>query len=356
MTSAFDFAASLMNVESIVMLLTAIAAFATILTLAASFVSGDKLSTRMKYVSTEREAMRARAREALTQERTRLRHTPKGFVKEVVERFASGRMLENAEIREKLRQAGFRGPGPMYTFIFFRFVMPPVTFLLTLLYLAFVDDLGLAPVARFAISCAAAFIGFYLPNVFVQNVITRRQDSIRKAFPDALDLLLICVESGMSIEAALQKVAAEIGAVVEETSIEKIAGRLVQELSGGEQARVHLARVLAQIWEPVTGQGPRWLFLDEPVAALDIGHQLTVMRLARSFADAGGGVVAVMHDLNLSAMFANRMALIVGGRLAASGHPSEVLTDDHLSCAYGCPLRVNRAPSTGPWLVPQAVV
>ncbi len=211
MGSAFEFAAGLMNVESMVMLLTAIAAFATILTLAASFLTTDKLSTRMKYVSTEREAMRARAREALSQERTRLRHTPKGFVKEVVDRFASGRMLENAEIREKLRQAGFRGPGPMYTFIFFRFVMPPILFLLTLLYLAFVDDLGLAPMARFAVSCAAAFIGFYLPNVFVQNVIARRQDSIRKAFPDALDLLLICVESGMSIEAAFQKVAAEIG-------------------------------------------------------------------------------------------------------------------------------------------------
>jgi tight adherence protein C len=211
MGSAFEFAAGLMNVESMVMLLTAIAAFATILTLAASFLTTDKLSTRMKYVSTEREAMRARAREALSQERTRLRHTPKGFVKEVVDRFASGRMLENAEIREKLRQAGFRGPGPMYTFIFFRFVMPPILFLLSLLYLAFVDDLGLAPMARFAVSCAAAFIGFYLPNVFVQNVIARRQDSIRKAFPDALDLLLICVESGMSIEAAFQKVAAEIG-------------------------------------------------------------------------------------------------------------------------------------------------
>jgi len=211
MTSAFEFAAGLMNVESMVMLLTGIAAFATILTLTASFASTDKLSTRMKYVSTEREAMRARAREALSQEKTRLRHTPKGFVKEVVERFASGRMLENAEIREKLRQAGFRGPGPMYTFIFFRFVMPPILFLLTLLYLVFADDLGLAPVARFAVSCGAAFVGFYLPNVFVQNVITRRQDSIRKAFPDALDLLLICVESGMSIEAAFQKVASEIG-------------------------------------------------------------------------------------------------------------------------------------------------
>lgn len=211
MNSVYDIVASMMNVESMVMLLTAVAAFATILTLAAAFLTTDKLSTRMKYVSTEREAMRARAREQLAQEKTRLRHTPKGFMKEVVDRFASGGMLENAEIREKLRQAGFRGPGPMYTFIFFRFVMPPVTFLMTLLYLSFASDFGLEPMARFALSCAAAFIGFYLPNVFVQNVIARRQDSISKAFPDALDLLLICVESGMSIEAAFQKVAAEIG-------------------------------------------------------------------------------------------------------------------------------------------------
>ena len=211
MNSVYDIVASMMNVESMVMLLTAVAAFATILTLAAAFLTTDKLSTRMKYVSTEREAMRARAREQLAQEKTRLRHTPKGFMKEVVDRFASGGMLENAEIREKLRQAGFRGPGPMYTFIFFRFVMPPVTFLMTLLYLSCASDFGLEPMARFALSCAAAFIGFYLPNVFVQNVIARRQDSISKAFPDALDLLLICVESGMSIEAAFQKVAAEIG-------------------------------------------------------------------------------------------------------------------------------------------------
>ncbi|MEQ8741232.1 MAG: type II secretion system F family protein [Hoeflea sp.] len=199
------------NLENIVMLLTAVAAFATILTLTGPLLSTDKLSTRMKYVSTEREAMRARARESLAQEKTRLRHTPKGFMKEVVEKFTSGRALENADVRDKLRQAGFRGPGPMYTFVFFRFVMPPILFVLTLLYLVFLNDFGLPPMARFAASCAAAFVGFYLPNVFVQNVIARRQDSIRKAFPDALDLLLICVESGMSIEAAFQKVATEIG-------------------------------------------------------------------------------------------------------------------------------------------------
>lgn len=133
------------------------------------------------------------------------------------------------------------------------------------------------------------------------------------------------------------------------------AGRLVQELSGGEQARVHLARVLAQVWEPVTVRGARWLFLDEPVAALDIGQQLTVMRLARRYADAGGGVVAVMHDLNLSSMFADRVALMQEGRMLAQGTPSEVLTDAHLSRAYGCALRVNAVPLAGPWLVPQAV-
>ena len=130
--------------------------------------------------------------------------------------------------------------------------------------------------------------------------------------------------------------------------------RDIQTLSGGEQARVHLARVLVQVWEPVTDDGPRWLFLDEPVAALDIGHQLTVMRITRSYADSGGGVVAVMHDLNLSAMFADRIALMLDGSILSQGRPAEVLTDTNLAQAYGCPVRVNAVPEQGPWLVPQA--
>lgn len=234
--SVFELMESMFNVENAVMLLTAVAAFATILTLTVPLLSGDKLSTRMKYVSTEREAMRARARDAMAQEKTRLRHTPKGFIKQVVERFASGNVLENAEIKEKLRQAGFRGPGPMYTFVFFRFVMPPILFVLTLLYLVFIEDFGLQSMARFAASCGAAFVGFYLPNVFVTNVITRRQDSIRKAFPDALDLLLICVESGMSIEAAFQKVAAEIG--TQSVELAEELGLTTAELSYLQERRM----------------------------------------------------------------------------------------------------------------------
>lgn len=124
-------------------------------------------------------------------------------------------------------------------------------------------------------------------------------------------------------------------------------------LSGGERQRGHLARALAQVWEPVGPDGPRWLMLDEPVASLDLGHQLKVMRLARSFADAGGGVLAIMHDLNLSAMFADRMAFLVDGRLAALGPPAEVMTEPLLERAYGCAVALDRVPSSGPWLLPQ---
>ncbi|MDZ4088078.1 MAG: heme ABC transporter ATP-binding protein [Tabrizicola sp.] len=125
-------------------------------------------------------------------------------------------------------------------------------------------------------------------------------------------------------------------------------------LSGGERQRGHLARALAQVWEPVGPNGPRWLMLDEPVASLDLGHQLQAMRLARSYADAGGGVVAIMHDLNLSAMFADRMAFLIDGRLASIGTPSEVMQPDLLEAAYGCRTVLNTGPADGPWLVPQS--
>lgn len=131
-------------------------------------------------------------------------------------------------------------------------------------------------------------------------------------------------------------------------------GRYYQELSGGEQQRVQLARVLVQVWHPLSEAGAHWLFLDEPVSALDIGHQLQVMQIARDFADAGGGVVAVMHDLNLTAMFSDSVALIAEGRLMAQGSPDEVIRDDRLSQAYRCAIRVNTQPGQGVFLLPHA--
>ncbi|MCM2562018.1 heme ABC transporter ATP-binding protein [Lutimaribacter sp. EGI FJ00015] len=133
------------------------------------------------------------------------------------------------------------------------------------------------------------------------------------------------------------------------------ANRTFQELSGGEAQRVMLARVLAQVWAPVENGQPRWLLLDEPVSSLDIAHQLQVMEIARGFARAGGGVIAVMHDLNLTALYADSVAVLADGQRLAFGTPAEVLTDETLSRAYGCNLRVSAPPPPGtPFVLPHA--
>lgn len=132
-----------------------------------------------------------------------------------------------------------------------------------------------------------------------------------------------------------------------------MADRPYHALSGGERQRVHLARTIAQV-RPAPADGcPKWLFLDEPVSSLDIGHQLMVMRRARRFAQDGGGVVVVLHDLNLTAMVADHVLLIAEGAILAAGPPSAVLTDANLSRAYRCPIRRNRAPEGGIFVLPQ---
>ncbi|PRY95723.1 iron complex transport system ATP-binding protein [Hasllibacter halocynthiae] len=129
--------------------------------------------------------------------------------------------------------------------------------------------------------------------------------------------------------------------------------RLFQELSGGEAQRVHFARVLAQVWSPVLDGHARWLLLDEPVAALDIAHQLEVIGIARDYAAAGGGVIAVMHDLNLTAMMADQVVLMAEGRVALAGPPGTVIADRPLSAAYGCAVRTGETPP-GPFVLPHS--
>ena len=131
------------------------------------------------------------------------------------------------------------------------------------------------------------------------------------------------------------------------------AGRFYQELSGGEQQRVQLARVLSQIWEPVLDGEPCFLLLDEPVSSLDIRHQLTIMTLARRYCESGGGVIAVMHDLNLTAMFADHMVMMRSGRIERAGPPADVMTDDAMEAVFGCRMRINGVPATGvPFVLP----
>ena len=133
------------------------------------------------------------------------------------------------------------------------------------------------------------------------------------------------------------------------------AHRFYHELSGGEQQRAQLARVLAQVWHPRPDGAPAWVLLDEPVSSLDIGHQFVVMDLLAEYAGQGGGVITVMHDLNLTAIYADHVVLMKDGAVLAHGTPAEVLTDATLSRAYDHPLRVNRpAPEGVPYLLPQA--
>ncbi|MEM9630224.1 MAG: heme ABC transporter ATP-binding protein [Pseudomonadota bacterium] len=131
-------------------------------------------------------------------------------------------------------------------------------------------------------------------------------------------------------------------------------GRNYQDLSGGEQQRVQLARVLCQVWEPVADDGtPRWLFLDEPVSSLDIKHQYQIMRLAADYAERGGGVVAVMHDLNLTLTFADRVLVMRRGENLAFGAREKVMRTDLLSRAYDFPLTLTKCAVAGaPIVVP----
>ena len=137
--------------------------------------------------------------------------------------------------------------------------------------------------------------------------------------------------------------------------LDGFAGRFYQELSGGEQQRVQLARVLCQVWAPVLDGKPRYLFLDEPVSSLDIKHQLIIMNIARDFARRGGGVVAILHDLNLTAMFADRIFVMHRGRLAATGSPQDVLSDELIEKVFDCRLKVGVLPAANmPFVLPQS--
>lgn len=133
--------------------------------------------------------------------------------------------------------------------------------------------------------------------------------------------------------------------------------RHYHELSGGQRQRVQLARVLCQIWHPLNDKDePCWLLLDEPVSSLDIAHQIVVMQLAQTFAQRGGGVIAVMHDLNLTSMFAHSVILLTKGHVVHQGPVDEVIIDGHLRSTYGVDLSTNRTPKNdGTFVLPQSV-
>src|SRR4051794_5234883 len=189
-----------------------VADVAKVLTLAMPLIATDTLGKRMKSVAIEREKIRQRERERLARgEKISLRRSPKQYMQTVVDQFNLSKWVGQEEARALLVQAGYRGQAPYITFLFFRLVMPIAMLAFSTFYIFLVLELDYPTAVKAGMCIFATYAGMYLPTLFVKNKISKRALSIKRAFPDALDLLLICVESGMSIEAAFRKVSLEIG-------------------------------------------------------------------------------------------------------------------------------------------------
>jgi len=208
-----DLAAAITEPTMIFAVLVALAVFATLYSLAAPFMERGDLDKRMKAVSTEREQMRARERARMNADgKASLRTQNNQSVRQIVERFNLREALVDEGTLNKLRAAGLRSQNALNMFLVARFLLPFLFLILAAVWVFALGNLASKPIGiRILAVVGFAYVGFYAPNIFVSNKVGKRQKSIKRAWPDALDLMLICVESGNSIEAAMRRAAEEIG-------------------------------------------------------------------------------------------------------------------------------------------------
>ena len=196
------------NPTFLVTILTAICAFATVLTVAMPLLARDRMSYRMRVMAVERDKMRAERHAEMTarDRQSGLRKSPTGFMQQFVNRLNLRKMFDTEDLRDRLKRAGLRGQAPLVAFMFFRVAAPVTFFSGAAFYLFILGGVSYPPLIKLMMCLAAAF----QPSIFIENLIQKRQTSIKMAFPDALDMLLICVQSGMSVEAAFGKVSKEV--------------------------------------------------------------------------------------------------------------------------------------------------
>lgn len=219
---------SMLNPKAMLAVFVAVAVLATVLSLAAPLLGGNNLNKRMKAVASEREMIRARERARLNAEHTAnkgsLRNqSGNGSVRQIVERLNLKKALLDDSMANKLKAAGYRSQSATNTFLFARFALP---FLFLAIAAFYVFVLGYLADKAFGVRLLAVlgfgYFGFYLPNIIVMNTMGKRQASIRRAWPDALDLMLICIESGISMELAMRRVADEIASQSTELAEEMV--------------------------------------------------------------------------------------------------------------------------------------
>ena len=212
--------------------LVSIMAIATIYTVLEPLFVKDRLKERMRSVADYRNRLREQQRDTLNKRAAAINlrnNSAKGPLKEIVESLKLFEVFDAQEAAKKLMMAGFRGDRPVFVFMAARLGMPFVLAIVVGVYVYVFDGFALDSFGRLMATMFGFFAGFYLPNLYVNNIIAKRQQAIRLAWPDALDLLLICVEAGMSVEMALQKVSEEVGANCSELAEE--LGLTVAELS-----------------------------------------------------------------------------------------------------------------------------
>lgn len=203
---------SLLQMETLITLLIGLAAFGTVITVTAPYFDSDRLKGRMKLVTEERERLRSAQRIQLSGAEGKLRDKPRASIyNQVVEALNLRKVFEAETSREKLRQAGYRSEKNLITFLAIRAIVPVLLGIIAFVYSSTVFADSVSPSMRVAVTLIGMVFGFFLPNIGLMNMIIKRQKSIKKAWSDALDLLLICVESGMALEPSLTRVAKEIG-------------------------------------------------------------------------------------------------------------------------------------------------
>ena len=202
---------AILDPANIIMTIAGIGSFLTIFAFGMPVLARDNFSSRLKAVARRREELQQQAskeKEEASKSRLRQQHG-KTYMKAVVERMKLLNPANSQAIRDNLAQAGLRGQGPLYTYVFLRFVLPIVFLALAAVYIFVLARPDWHIAMKIIVICASGLLGFALPKILLTNNVLKRQKALSRSYPDGLDLMVICVEAGLSIEAAFNKVAEE---------------------------------------------------------------------------------------------------------------------------------------------------
>ena len=203
--------ATLLEPANVILAIAGLGSFLTILAFGMPLVARDNFDSRLRAVAQRREELQLaadRQKEAASKSRLRQQHS-KGYVKAIVDRLKLANPANIKGVRDSLAQAGLRGPGPLYTYLFMRLVLPIAFLTITAIYLFAMLRPDWSLIVKLLVCLLAGGLGFMFPKILLTNRIQKRQQAITKSYPDALDLMVICVEAGLSVEAAFNRVAEE---------------------------------------------------------------------------------------------------------------------------------------------------